>query len=116
MLKKVVVLVKQEGLGQTAASDRQFGIDMLDRFFHTLEGLPIKPQAICFYTEGVKAVCAGSTLVPGLQLLAGMGVRLVVCKSCLEYFGLIEQVAVGEVGGMNDIAKLLLEADHVVTV
>ena len=43
MLKKVVVLVRQEGLGQTAASDRQFGIDMLDRFFHTLEGLPIKP-------------------------------------------------------------------------
>jgi intracellular sulfur oxidation DsrE/DsrF family protein len=114
--KKVVVLVRQEGLGQVAPQDRRFSLEMLDRFFHTLESQPIRPEAICFYTDGVKVLCEGSHLVPGLQILEGLGVRLVACKSCLEYFHLADKLAVGKVGGMNDIVKLLLEADHVITV
>jgi intracellular sulfur oxidation DsrE/DsrF family protein len=89
---------------------------MFDRFLHAAEAYPAKPSAICFYTEGVKLVCEDSSVIPSLQLLQGMGVRLVVCGTCLEYFNLRERVAVGEVGGMNDIAGLLLGADHVVTV
>lgn len=114
--RNIVVLVKQEGLGQTDAGDRQFGLDMLERFFHTLEGQPLKPRAICFYTNGVKVACEGSPLVPGLKMLEGIGVRLLLCKTCLDHFKLSDSLEVGQVGGMNDIAKLLLEADHVITV
>ena len=116
MSKKVVVLIRQEGLGSVSAQDRRFGIDMMDRLLHTLEGQPVKPQAICFYTDGVKLVCEGSSVVPSLQILEGMGVKLVTCKTCLDYFKLFDKVAVGTVGSMNDIVKLLMEADHVVTV
>lgn len=51
-----------------------------------------------------------------LSLLDGMGVCIVTCKTCLDRFKLVDQVAVGEVGGMNDIVTLLLEADKVITV
>ena len=113
---KIVVLVRQEGLGQVRPDDKQFGIEMFDRFLHTLEGQPVKPQVICFYTEGVKLVCRGSTAQQSLSFLQGMGVRILICKTCLDYFKLTDQVAVGEVGTMNDIVKLLLEADKVMTV
>lgn len=59
MNKKVVVIVRQEGLGSVGLQDRPFGRDMLDKFLHTLEGQSLKPHAICFYTEGVRS-SAGS--------------------------------------------------------
>jgi len=114
--RNTVVLVRQAGLGQLQPNDAPFGVEMFGRFLHALEANPVKPSALCFYTEGVKLVCEGSPVVSSLQLLQGMGVRLVVCGTCLEYFNLREKVAVGEVGGMNDIVGLLLGAEHVVTV
>jgi hypothetical protein len=116
MESKIVILVRQAGLGHIQAEDKQFGLEMFDRFLHTLEGEPVKPQAICFYTEGVKLVCQGSSALQSLSFLHGMGVRIVTCRTCLDYFKLLDQVAIGEVGGMNDIVKLLFEADKVITV
>lgn len=116
MKKNVVILVRQEGLGSVAPADAEFGIDMFDRFLHALEGQKIKPRAVCFYTQGVKLVCKGSKAVFGLKLIQGIGVQIISCKTCLEYYGLLEEVAVGEVRGMAEILKILLEADHVVTI
>lgn len=116
MNKDVVILVRQEGLGVVEQQEREFGLEMFERFLHTLESQPRKPSAICFYTAGVKLVCDGSPVIPALRLIEGMGVRLLSCRSCLEYYGLKDRLLVGETGGMNDILRLLLEADHVVTV
>jgi hypothetical protein len=111
-----VVLITRETLGTTAPQDREFGRLMLDKFLHALESEPERPQAICFYTEGVKLVCPGSGVLLGLQLLAGLGVRLVACQSCLEHYGLAGAVAVGEIGTMKQIAGILLTAGKVITV
>ena len=115
-MSKLVLLVTREGLGQVDPADRPFGLEMFDRFLHALESQAVKPQAICFYTEGVKLICNGSPALLGLRILHGQGVRLVACRTCLEHYGLSDKVAVGEVGGMNDIAGLLTQADSVVTV
>jgi intracellular sulfur oxidation DsrE/DsrF family protein len=115
-MSKLVLLVTREGLGHVEPTDRQFGLEMFDRFLHALESQPVKPHCICFYTEGVKLVCEGSPALLGLRILQGQGVRLVACRTCLEHFGLTDKVAVGEAGGMNDIVSLLTEADSVVTV
>ena len=115
-MPKLVFLVTRAGLGHVESEDRQFGLEMFDRFLHALQSQPAKPSWICFYTEGVKLICDGSPALLGLKILHGQGVRLVACRTCLEHFGLTDKVAVGEVGGMNDIVALLTEADRVVTV
>jgi intracellular sulfur oxidation DsrE/DsrF family protein len=115
-MSKLVLLVTREGLGHVGAADKQFGMEMFDRFLHAFESQPVKPHAICFYTDGVKLVCDGSPALLGLKIIQGQGVRLVACRTCLEHFGLSGKVAAGEVGGMNDIVALLTEADSVVTV
>ena len=116
MKKKIVVLVRQEGLGSVSPADGQFGVDMFDRFIHSLEGQQSKPQAICLYTEGVKLACEGSKALFGLQMLLGMGVQILICRTCLDYYGLLNKAAVGEVRGMAEISALLMEADYVITV
>jgi sulfur relay (sulfurtransferase) complex TusBCD TusD component (DsrE family) len=115
-MQNIVVLVRQEGLGQVGPEDKQFGLEMLDKYFHALEGQPVKPRAICFYTDGVKLVCEGSPVVFSLRLLEGMGVRILACKSCLDRLGLSDRVASGDIVGMNDIVELTMSADKVITV
>lgn len=110
-----VIVVNRYGLGSTPGDD-EFGVAMLKKFLHTLEKEPTKPRAICFYTEGVRSVVEGSPMLLSLGLLAGMGVRVVSCRTCLEQYGIVDEVAVGEVGGMDDIVKLMARADCVATV
>jgi hypothetical protein len=114
--KNIVILVRQEGLGSVASMDEPFGLEMFDRFIHSLEGQAVKPQALLFYTQGVKLACEGSHAVFGLKMLAGMGIRVLICRTCLEHYGLLEKVAVGEVSNMAEISKFLMAADHVITV
>jgi len=89
---------------------------MFDRFLHALQSQPIKPHSICFYTHGVKLLCDGAAALLRLRILQGQSVRLVACRTCLERFLLTDEVAVGEVGGMNEIVGLLTDADSAVTV
>jgi sulfur relay (sulfurtransferase) complex TusBCD TusD component (DsrE family) len=115
-MSKTVILVTRQGLGSTAPEDADFGLEMLDKFFHTLERQPEKPHAICFYTDGVNLLAEGSSIVLGLKLLETLGVRIVVCQSCLNHYGLQDRLAVGTIGGIPDIVQLMWEADKVITV
>ena len=108
----LLILVTNDGMGR---SEQALQHKLIGTYLQLLDENGMLPGAIAFYTDGVKLACKSSPVVPSLKLIQGMGVRLVLCKSCLDYFGLLEDVAVGDVGGMNDILKLLMEADHVIT-
>jgi hypothetical protein len=116
MADKTVYLVTGTGLGTTGAGDAQFGSDMLDKLFHSLESPSRRPLAICFYTEGVRVTCAESPHLVGLKLLEGLGVQLITCQTCLDYYGLTERLSVGQVGSMVDIVAQMTDADRVITV
>ena len=46
-------------------------------------------------------------------MLQSKGVELIVCTTCLEYFGLKDQMRVGRMAGMPDLAAMQT-ADKVV--
>ena len=73
------------------------------------------PAKILLYTEGVKLACYGSPALELLQAMQRDGVELVLCKTCLDYFGLTNQVKAGIVGGMPDIIEAMAKADKVVS-
>jgi sulfur relay (sulfurtransferase) complex TusBCD TusD component (DsrE family) len=73
------------------------------------------PSQILFYTDGVKLACQGSPVIEQLKTLETKGVELVLCKTCVDYFGLANQVAVGIVGGMPDIIEAMSKAAKVIS-
>ena len=81
-----------------------------------MEGAPEKPAAICFATEGVKALVKGSPIELGLKILAEAGVRVVACGTCVEKYGVGDRLALGEIAGMQEIVRLMGEADKVISV
>jgi hypothetical protein len=72
------------------------------------------PGAIAFYTDGVRLVTDGSPVLELLAQLETKGVHLIVCKTCLDHFGLSDQVRVGIVGGMGDIIAAQSKAAKVI--
>lgn len=112
-LKPYVILVTNDGMGKapTELQHKLAGI-----YFGLLAEHDMLPTAICFYTEGVRLVCEGSPVLDQLRALEAKGVRLVICSTCLNYFGLTDQVRVGIVGGMADILDAQWQAEKVITI
>ena len=112
--KNIVVVFKTDGMG---TSDQQDLKEKLAKTFLTLtnEMNPL-PNAICFYTDGVKLACEGSPVLDELMALEENGVRLILCQTCLVTFQLRDQVRVGIVGGMGDIITAMWQADNVIMI
>jgi sulfur relay (sulfurtransferase) complex TusBCD TusD component (DsrE family) len=111
--RKTVFAFSSYGMGQTHDADLKI---RLARKFLSLIALddPL-PAQICFYTDGARLCVEGSPVLDELRALQEKGVELVLCSTCLETFGLVDQVAVGVVGGMGDIITALVNADNAVT-
>lgn len=110
--KNIIIVFKSDGMG---ATDNQELREVLARkFLALIADADMLPNAICFYTDGVKLACEGSPILAELQALEQRGVHLIICKTCLDTFGLGDRVRVGIVGGMTDIITALWRADSVI--
>ena len=107
-----VLLFSRNGMGEAPENLQQ---TVVAKFLSLAAQAVEKPTRILFYTEGVKLVCEGSLVLQWLRILEEAGVELIACSTCLEYFGLIEKVRVGKVGGMPGILAALQEEDKVVS-
>jgi intracellular sulfur oxidation DsrE/DsrF family protein len=108
----VLIQVIHDGMG---SADPELQRMLLRKYLLLLQENGQLPGAVCFYTSGVKMVIEGSPVLDVLHSLEERGVRLIVCKTCLDYFGVIEKVRAGVVGGMGDIIAAQMLADKVIT-
>src|SRR5512142_2774894 len=102
MSDDTIFLFTRNGLGSAPAELQQ---KLAAKFLQLSLEADTLPAKILFYTEGVKLACRGSSVIEPLRALKERGVELILCSTCLDYFGLREQVAVGIVGGMPDIIE-----------
>lgn len=113
-MKDTVLLVTHEGMGYSKES-ATLPLTLFGKYFDLLLAGGNLPSAICFYTDGVKLIIDGSPVLTQLNALEAMGVRLIVCSTCLDAYDLIKRVQVGIVGGMPDIIEAQVKADKVIT-
>jgi len=86
------------------------------KYFELLTENTHLPAAICFYADGVKLTVTGSPVLAQLKALEEKGVRLILCSTCLDYYGLNDQAQVGIVGGMTDIIEAQTKASKVISI
>jgi len=56
----------------------------------------------------------GSDVLETLKTLSERGVEILSCGTCLDFYGLKENLKVGGISNMFTIAQALLEAERVV--
>jgi hypothetical protein len=109
---ETVLLITRNGMGDAEPPLQQ---KLITTYLRLLEESGTRPGAICFYAEGVYLVAEGSPALDTLKLLEAKGVHLILCSTCLNYYGLTEKVRVGIVGGMTDIIEAQYRASKVIT-
>ncbi len=107
-----VILITCNGMG---SGETELQHDLLAKYLRLLMEKASLPAAIGFYTDGVRLVVEGSPFLEPLARIQDKGVRLIVCATCLNYHGLLDEVRVGIVGSMADIIDAQLKADKVIT-
>jgi hypothetical protein len=111
-LKDAIVMVTRDGMG---SGDVVLQHKLMDTYLKLMLENGSFPNAICFYTEGVRLVVEGSPFLDRLSQIEQKGVRLIICSTCLNHFSLLDKVRVGIVGGMADILEAQVKASKVIT-
>jgi selenium metabolism protein YedF len=103
----LVVAVTSDAMG---SGDDQLGRTLLKGFIYALTQQDTLPQTILFYNGGAKMTCEGSPALEDLRSLEAQGVRILTCGTCLNFYGLTDQLQVGSVTNMYDIVEILTRA------
>lgn len=102
-----VVILSDNRMGR---GDDSLGDILIRGFLHALLQLTPPPDAIICYNAGVRLAVKDSAVLDDLQQLAQAGVDILVCGTCLNYFGLTETLAAGRVSNMYDIVETMAGA------
>lgn len=100
---KVAVIIDRFGMGE---ADRELSHTLLKNYLNLLISEMRVPAYICMYGEGVKCACRESGFSDELKKLENMGAKVVICKTCLSHYKLMDEVAAGVVGTMIDIIDI----------
>lgn len=109
---KFVILITNDKIGTGAD---ELGEVLMKSYLYTLTEVEPRPKKLIFINNGVKLNCKGSDSIESIQKLEELGVEVLSCGTCLDYYGLKEELQVGCVSNMYTIVESLHEASKTIT-
>ena len=92
----------------------ELGRLLMKAFLHTTVDLEHGPDILIFYNTGVRLAAIDSGALDDLKTLEAKGVKILVCGTCVNFFGLAGQIGAGTVSNIYDIANVLSIAGRIV--
>ncbi|NLF80285.1 MAG: sulfurtransferase-like selenium metabolism protein YedF, partial [Clostridia bacterium] len=96
--------------------DNELGLSLAKMMLYALAESDDLPSQILLMNEGVRLAVNHEEAVGHLRHMAERGVEILVCGTCLNYYGLDEQLQTGSVSNMYDILSRIQAAAKVVTI
>lgn len=112
-LANTVILVGSDVMG---TGDDVLGAVLIKGYFYTLTEYEPFPKAILFVNSGVRLTVEGSPVVDYLKKLMEMGTEILSCGTCLDYYHLKDQLAVGGITNMYTIVETMQEANNTIRI
>ena len=109
--KNVVISVYTDCMGR---GDDELGHKLMKAFIFAVTQQEELPATMLFYNGGAKLTCEGSPVLDDLKSLADQGVEILTCGTCLDHYGIKDQLQVGEVTNMYVIVEKMEKASVVV--
>lgn len=111
MKENILLQITNDCMG---SGDDTLGRLLLSNYLKLIYEEDRLPRFIALYNGGSRIVCE-TPMVESLKLIESKGVKIIVCKTCLNHFGLLDKMEVGITGSMIDIIDLQAMADKVIT-
>lgn len=110
---RYAVFFNKEGLGN---GDAELGMNLAKMAIFTLSESENIPTYVLFMNGGVKLTTGVEPqIVENLNTLIEKGTKVLVCGTCLNFFGIKEDCKVGTVSNMYDILGAMQEVSKVIT-
>lgn len=111
--KRSVIMFTSQTLG---SDSKELGSILMRNFLCTLGEAKTPPESIILMHAGVKLAVQGSETEKELLALKNRGVKLLICGTCVDYYGLKDEINSEEISNMHDITALLLAAEKLISV
>jgi len=109
--ENVTIYVHSDTMGR---GDDTLGAILIKGFLKTLKDVDPKPRRMIFVNRGIFLTTEGSEVIETLKELEAMGVEILSCGTCLDFFHRKDASNVGIASNMFDITSALMQADKVV--
>jgi len=106
-----MVCVKKNTFGD---GDEELGKLLLTGFFNTLPDVSKLPSCIVFANVGIFLTLNNSIVLEPLKKLEEMGVDILICGTCLEYYKKMDDIGVGRVSNMLDILEKITSVGNII--
>jgi tRNA 2-thiouridine synthesizing protein A len=103
------------GADEMGRGDSTLGKALMKTFIYSLSESCEASSYLVFLNSGVKLACSDSQVLESLRRLQENQWSIMSCGTCLDFFGLKEQLAIGEITNMYTIVELMQGAAKVVT-
>ena len=104
------------GKDVVGAGDHELGYNLMKMALYTLAQGDSVPAHVLFMNDGVKLPAGEEQqVIDSLMMLAEKGAIILVCGTCLNFYGIADRLKVGTVSNMYDILGAMQRADKVIT-
>ncbi|MGN9162946.1 sulfurtransferase-like selenium metabolism protein YedF [Clostridium sulfidigenes] len=98
------IVIGSDKLGN---GDDELGTALIKSYLFALSEAEVIPTNLVFLNAGVKLVVEGALTLDSLKRLVERGVNVQSCGLCLDFYGLKENLAVGEISNMYAIIEIM---------
>lgn len=109
--KKFTLLVSSDKLG---LGDDKLGATLMKSYMYALSENDVLPDDLLFLNSGVKLAIEGSECLESLKAIRDRGVNIYSCGTCLDFYGIKDKLAIGEITNMYTIVEKMNSADNTI--
>lgn len=111
VLERILIFISSDKIGQ---GDDELGTKLMLNFLSTLPEME-SLWTVVFVNSGVKLTIEESPALESIQKLENNNVTILVCGTCLEFFGITDQKRTGQTTNMLDIITGMNLSDKVIS-
>lgn len=108
-----VIVITTDKIG---TGNDELGAVLMKSYTYALTEAKPLPKSIMFLNSAATLTVEGSEVLGNIQKMRDMGVEIISCGTCLDYYGIKEKLAVGIVGNMYTIVEKMHEASKVINI
>ena len=106
-----VVVLSADTMG---TGDEKLGKKLMKAFIFALTSQDEIPAKVICYNSGARLTTVDADTIKDLKTLEAAGTTVMTCGTCLDFYGLKEQLQVGIVSNMYDLVEAQMSASLVI--
>lgn len=112
-LDDICIYINSDKMG---TGNDELGEVLIKGYIYTLTESKPYPKAIVFVNSGIKLTTINEATVENLTILEDAGVEILSCGTCLDYYGLKENLKVGNITNMYNIVELMNKSSKTISI